>query len=57
MTQVLHLTAHLGGGVGKALSGIVRQAKDSGSKFQHVIICLEEPEKSQFAVEIPVSDP
>jgi hypothetical protein len=46
--KVLHLTAHLGGGVGKALSGLVAQASESDSDVQHIIICLEGPEKSQF---------
>lgn len=46
--QVLHITAHLGGGVGKALSGLVAQAKASKSGVQHLIVCLEKPEKSQF---------
>lgn len=48
MIEVLHITAHLGGGVGKALSGLVRQAAASGSGVRHSIILLEKPEKSQF---------
>lgn len=50
--KVLHLTAHLGGGVGKALSGLVAQANVSASGVQHLIVCLEEPEKSQFVERI-----
>jgi glycosyltransferase involved in cell wall biosynthesis len=50
--QVLHLTAHVGGGVGKALSGLVAQASVSGSKVRHIIVCLEEPEKTQFTDQI-----
>lgn len=46
--QVLHITAHIGGGVGKALSGLVAQASVSGSEVLHLIVSLEEPEKSQF---------
>jgi len=46
--KVLHLTAHLGGGVGRALSGLVAQASASKSGVRHLIVCLEEPEKSQF---------
>ena len=46
--QVLHLTAHLGGGVGKALSGLISQAKQSSPDVQHLIVCLEKPEKRQF---------
>ncbi|MBJ6727753.1 glycosyltransferase family 4 protein [Geomesophilobacter sediminis] len=43
---VLHLTAHLGGGVGKALSGVVGGAF-SGA-FRHRVVCLERPEKPLF---------
>ncbi len=46
--KILHLTAHIGGGVGKALSGLVAQASVSGSGVRHRVVCLEEPEKSQF---------
>jgi glycosyltransferase involved in cell wall biosynthesis len=46
--KVLHLTAHLGGGVGKALSGLAAQTSKSGSGVQHLFVCLEEPEKSRF---------
>ena len=46
--QVLHLTAHIGGGVGKALSGLIAQVSISGSGVKHLIVSLEEPEKSQF---------
>lgn len=48
----MHLTAHVGGGVGKALSGLVAQASVSGSGVRHRIACLEEPEKSQFVDQI-----
>ncbi len=44
---VLHLTAHLGGGIGKALSGlVVNTPTESG--IHHSIACLETPEKTQF---------
>lgn len=46
--RVLHITAHLGGGVGKVLSGLVTQASISGSGVKHIIVCLEKPEKNQF---------
>lgn len=49
MNRVLHLTAHLGGGVGKALSGLVAGASRSGSAFGHTVVTLEEPEKPHFA--------
>jgi glycosyltransferase involved in cell wall biosynthesis len=45
--SVLHLTAHLGGGIGKALSGlVVNSPAESG--IDHSIVCLEKPEKTQF---------
>lgn len=49
LTRVLHITPHLGGGVGKALSGLVEQARRLDTGFEHEILCLEIPEKPQFA--------
>jgi len=46
--HVLHITAHLGGGVGKALSGLVLQAASAKSNVKHTVITLEKQEKSQF---------
>jgi glycosyltransferase involved in cell wall biosynthesis len=48
LITVLHLTPHLGGGVGKALSGLIGQACLSGAPIRHVVVCLEAPQKSQF---------
>ncbi|OQW92803.1 MAG: hypothetical protein BWK78_00520 [Thiotrichaceae bacterium IS1] len=48
MALILHITPHMGGGVGKALSGLVGQATQSSPGFEHRIICLESPQKSQF---------
>lgn len=48
MIRILHITAHLGGGVGKALSGLVEHTNVSTSTFRHTIVCLEKNEKSQF---------
>jgi len=45
--SVLHLTAHLGGGVGKALSGLILNTPAQGG-IRHAIACLERPEKTQF---------
>ena len=45
---VLHVTPHLGGGVGKALSGLIAQAHESGAPVRHIVACLEKPEKMQF---------
>jgi L-malate glycosyltransferase len=44
---VLHITAHLGGGIGKALSGLILNTPTE-SGIRHKIACLEPPEKSQF---------
>lgn len=48
MRTVLHLTPHLGGGVGKALSGFILEAIRQGSDFVHEVICLETPNQMQF---------
>lgn len=48
MIKILHITAHLGGGVGKALSGLAVQSVSSGSDINHTIVTLEEQEKPQF---------
>lgn len=45
--KVLHITAHLGGGVGRVLSSIVKYSIESNSDFEHTIVCLEHPIKSQ----------
>ncbi|WP_081599304.1 glycosyltransferase [Prochlorothrix hollandica] len=49
--KVLHITPHLGGGVGKAVSGLVQEAQQT-LQSQHSIICLEKPEKTYFADKI-----
>lgn len=46
--EVLHITAHLGGGVGKVLSRLVDASARRGDGIRHSIACLEAPEKSQF---------
>ncbi len=48
MIKILHITAHLGGGVGKALSGLVLQSVSSRPDINHTIVTLEEQEKPQF---------
>lgn len=45
MLNIVHLTAHLGGGVGRALAGVVATA---GADVKHSFVCLEKPEKNQF---------
>ena len=43
--NVLHLTPHLGGGVGRALLGV---ASSVNNGCEHSFICLEAPKKEQF---------
>lgn len=46
MNKVLHITAHLGGGVGKVLSNVCSSNKNN--EYKHSIILLEEPQQLQF---------
>lgn len=43
--KVIHLTPHLGGGVGRALSGL---PQPSEHHVEHVFVCLEQAEKDHF---------
>lgn len=52
MIRLLHITAHLGGGVGKVLSQLVEQSSHTEQEIAHTIVCLEAPEKMQFAAPI-----
>ena len=52
MTQILHITPHLGGGIGKVLYELVEQSIKSHSEFEHMIVCLDKPEKRQFVDKI-----
>lgn len=45
MKKVLHITPHLGGGAGKAISGIVTDLK----KFSNTILMLEEPVDTRYS--------
>lgn len=54
--SVLHLTAHLGGGVGKAVSELVTTSKEKFNQFEHTVICLEPPKKTQFLDQIRACD-
>lgn len=45
--NILHIAAHLGGGAGKAISGIAMQGQGDFSDT-HRIILLQEPEKSGY---------
>jgi glycosyltransferase involved in cell wall biosynthesis len=49
--SVLHITAHLGGGIGKALSGLVLNTA-AESPVRHTVVCLEQPKKSHFVERI-----
>ena len=46
--KILHITTHMGGGVGKALSGLAAFEANHSTNYQHKIILLEQPEKLQF---------
>jgi len=43
--KVIHLTPHLGGGVGRALSGLLQPSEHH---VEHVFVCLERAEKDHF---------
>lgn len=47
--RILHLTSHLGGGVGKALAGLIGNRP---AEREHHVVCLERPEKIQFAEQL-----
>lgn len=47
MINIVHVTPHLGGGVGKAVSGLILANKKDGHQFNHVVIALEALEKKQ----------
>lgn len=46
MNKVLHITAHLGGGVGKVLSNVC--SYNQNNEYGHVIILLEKPQQLNF---------
>ncbi|ADY54937.1 glycosyl transferase group 1 [Syntrophobotulus glycolicus DSM 8271] len=48
MPKVLHITTHMGGGIGKFLSETLIYEKTHRSPFEHKIILLEQPKKKQF---------
>lgn len=47
MIKVVHITAHLGGGVGKILSSVSIHSKGD-YEFEHIIITLETTQTAQF---------
>jgi len=50
MISVLHITPHLGGGVGKALSGLISESMHLGLEINHTIATLEALEKDHHAL-------
>lgn len=48
MPSILHITAHLGGGVGSVLSSVAVNAKQNGSFFTHEIMQLEPTENRHY---------
>ncbi len=46
--KITHLTAHLGGGIGNALSTLCEYTPQTSSSVRRQVICLEVPEKRQF---------
>lgn len=46
--KILHITPHLGGGVGKALSSLAIAAKAANCDIKRTFLLLEIPEKTQF---------
>ena len=48
MIAITHITPHLGGGIGKALSGILCYEKTNNPKYNHKVIVLDKPSNSQF---------
>lgn len=65
MYNILHITTHLGGGVGKVLSNICKYYATNTKEniYKHKILLLEEPQKKSFfnicienGIEVIVSD-
>ena len=50
MISVLHITPHLGGGVGKAVSGLISESVDLGLQVKHSVVTLEPLEKNHHAI-------
>ncbi len=54
--HVVHITAHMGGGVGKILSRLIKYHSINNKNIQHTVAVLEQPEKSQFVDYLKGSD-
>lgn len=48
MIKVLHITAHLGGWVGRVITNVVLFRKAIHSEIEDIIVCLEPPHKEQI---------
>jgi glycosyltransferase involved in cell wall biosynthesis len=46
--NLLHITAHLGGGVGKVLARLAAESRRRQDGIRHTVACLEVMEKTQF---------
>lgn len=53
--RVLHITAHLGGGIGRVLSQLARHRRSTGSDVEDVFVCLERPITARYADVITAS--
>lgn len=47
MIKILHITAHLGGGVGRVISNVAIYRRKIHSEIEEIIVCLEAPHKEQ----------
>lgn len=52
--RILHISAHLGGGAGKAISGLIKSTNES--KISHEIVVLEQLEKTTYLNDIIAND-
>jgi glycosyltransferase involved in cell wall biosynthesis len=50
--NVVHITAHLGGGVGRALSGLGAASKNQAVAVNRSVVCVEAPEKDLFLTKL-----
>ncbi|MHB8863909.1 MAG: glycosyltransferase family 4 protein [Pirellulaceae bacterium] len=47
-SRILHITTHLGGGVGKAIAGIVTSAREHPAGVDHTVLTLEPLHKAHY---------
>ena len=52
MPLVLHIVAHLGGGVGKAISTVIKSASKNHSSFEHLVVLVDEPKQTEHLKEL-----